>query len=93
MYFNALNDLGTERQMGMQAGPIPWSKIRDYAEFLGVSEGNLRPFIYVVRELDNAWLKHMADQAERENKRKASKSNKAPSSNSKTRNSSWRSSA
>jgi hypothetical protein len=61
-YRAAFNDLGTERSIGMSLGPIPWSKIVAYAEFVGLDWPNTYAFVEIIRKMDRAW---MEDQAEK----------------------------
>jgi len=44
----------------MAAGAIPWDKIRDYADHLGLSPSMAITFCEVIRGMDNVW---MLDQA------------------------------
>lgn len=55
-------DLSTMRTVtGTMAGviswQIPWDGIRSYGEFRGLRGWYLECFIFVVRQMDNAWLK------------------------------------
>lgn len=56
-YWNAFHDLGTERQLGMAAGPIPRSAVRAYALEQGIGGDRFDLFWSIIRELDGAQMK------------------------------------
>lgn len=48
----------------MGAGPIPWSKVQDWARDRGIDTPDERDEIAaIVAHLDGIWLKHMAARA------------------------------
>jgi len=59
-YWRAFNELSTERQAGMVAGPIPWSTIEQYAE----RNPGLDPdaLLLLMREMDDVYLFHQANE-------------------------------
>ncbi|MGZ9568242.1 phage tail assembly chaperone [Alcaligenes nematophilus] len=59
-YWRAFNELSTERQAGMVAGPIPWSAIERYAE----RNPGLDPdtFLLLMREMDDVYLFHQSNE-------------------------------
>lgn len=58
---HAFWELSTERQFGHVIGPIPHSKIVAYGYRARLSEGMLRVFEHVIRELDEHWLMWQRD--------------------------------
>jgi hypothetical protein len=57
----AFAHLGSERQIGMGAGPIPWSKVRDWALDRGLDTPDERDDLFaVVSHLDGIWQRHVA---------------------------------
>ena len=58
--WHAFGKLSTERAVGMGLGPIPVvSGIQRYARDQGISD--IDRFETLIREMDTAWLKHMAE--------------------------------
>jgi hypothetical protein len=76
-YLAAFNDLGTERAIGMSMGPIPWSKIVQYAEFAGLEGDVAFAFVAIIRKMDNEYLADVRDDQDAATKKAtaASKSN------------------
>lgn len=62
LYFMAFLDLTTCRSYGMSEGPIPWTAIRDWAAYNGLSSYQTDDLFYMVREMDNAYLDYRAKQ-------------------------------
>jgi len=53
----AFYDLGTERQLGMSLGPIPRSKVREYArEELDLHGDHRDRFVAIISRVDNDYL-------------------------------------
>ena len=69
-YLEAFNDLNTERPRGMDLGPIPRSKIVDYANEHQLDDENRGVFVRTIRAMDDAWLAWAASETERERKLK-----------------------
>lgn len=69
LFINAFLDLDSERDAGFTLGPIPFSKIREYAKAYEFDEDLTEDLIYFVKALDNANMKRL----EREAKAKKSK--------------------
>lgn len=53
-YFDAFSELSTSRQIGMAAGPIPFTAIVEYFRIYELSDFD--EFVYIVRRLDNVFL-------------------------------------
>ena len=64
-YLRAFENLSSERQFGDALGPIPWSKIVLYGDRKHLDDAMVDVFVYVIRELDTAYLKWQRDQQER----------------------------
>lgn len=62
LYFMAFLDLTTCRSYGTGEGPIPWTAIRDWAAYNGLSAYQTDDLFYMVREMDNAYLDYRAKQ-------------------------------
>lgn len=65
-YLKAFWDLNTERAIGFSIGPIPWKSIVEYATWSQLADDVARTFVYTMREMDSAYLKHVADKQEKE---------------------------
>lgn len=59
LYYEAFNDLSSCRAIGMAEGPIPWTAINDYCDYLELYEEERYDMFYHVRSLDLAYLKYM----------------------------------
>lgn len=55
-YLDAFRMLSTERQIGMEIGEIPWSKIVEYGLHKGLDGDMIDVLVHVVREMDGAYL-------------------------------------
>lgn len=49
----AWDRLGSERQIGMAVGPIPWRAVRDWCEFHQFDYAETMQIDYVINKLDN----------------------------------------
>ena len=58
MYFTAFWELSTCRQIGMGVGPIPWTAMLDYARYMELDWEQTEDLLYIVRKMDDAFLKH-----------------------------------
>lgn len=56
LYYDAFWDLATCRPIGLGAGSIPWSAIRDYALTFEFDEEQEDDLFYFIRAMDNAFL-------------------------------------
>lgn len=65
-YWTAFQELGTERQQGMSAGPIPNSAIKAWCDSEELDPLEAEAFHYVIRTVDNHMRAKAAEQAERE---------------------------
>ncbi|URA06804.1 tail chaperonin [Xanthomonas phage Langgrundblatt2] len=59
LFINAFFDLDTERQAGYSIGPIPWSKIKEYAFAYSFDADLTEDLFYFVKALDNAHMKRL----------------------------------
>lgn len=57
LYFQAFLDLDGERDSSMGIAPIPWSKVKTYAEFYGFSKEQTEDLFFFIRKMDNAYIK------------------------------------
>src|SRR5690606_30486884 len=74
-YLKAFRDLTTCRSYSVSLGPIPWRDILLYAEYSGLEEDVIEPFIFIIRHMDDAYLKWSDSENERD-KPKAKKAKK-----------------
>jgi len=64
-YLASFWELTSERIYGQGAlGPIPWSAIIKYAEWVGLDREMQKVFLDVIRALDAEWLKYQNAQLE-----------------------------
>lgn len=61
-FMRAFWDLTTERQVGFSMGQIPDSRIDEYGRRKGLDSGSMDLFRAVIRMLDDAYLKWVADE-------------------------------
>lgn len=61
-YLNAFYDLNSCRDTGWSPGPIPWTAIRDYADYRGLEPHLLDFFSKVIRIVDQDYLKYIEEQ-------------------------------
>ena len=73
LYNRAFWELSSERQIGMGAGPIPYSAIVFYARNYGMSSGQEYDLIYLVRRMDCRYLELQEKRSALERKSKGSK--------------------
>jgi hypothetical protein len=55
--FAAFWDLNTERDCGWSLGPIPWTAIHTWGRSRGLRGDTLITFEYLIRRLDNAYVR------------------------------------
>ena len=53
-YYDAFRELSTTRQLGLDAGPIPFTAIVEYSRLWDISD--FEDFSYVIRRLDEIYL-------------------------------------
>ena len=58
-YFDAFNELCTERQLGMAVGLIPWSKIMEYGKHYDLEHYELDRLLKYVRVLESTMQKNI----------------------------------
>ena len=71
-YMEAFWDLSTERQLGMTAGPIPWSAIKSYACATELPSSIMVLFETVIRAMDQTYLRWAEDARKKAVKNKRS---------------------
>lgn len=59
LYFQAFLDLDGERETGMSVGPIPWSKVKEYAKFYEFSDEQTEDLFFFIRKMDAAHIKRL----------------------------------
>ena len=64
-YYDAFNDLGTDRQIGFGHGPIPYSSIINYCDRLELDYEEERDFVYLIRSMDNVFLRYQDKKAKK----------------------------
>jgi hypothetical protein len=65
-FFKTWVELGSCRSVGMDEGPIPWTVIRTYCNEYDIL-GELREdTFYLVRSIDNAYLRWKKDKAKKQ---------------------------
>lgn len=79
-WMTAFSELSTERDYGMGFGPIPWSKVVEYGRHHGLSTAMINVLVAVIRELDEAWIKHQQDAKRKAERRNAPKKPKKTTS-------------
>ena len=62
LYLLAFQDCTTCRQVGMGLGPIPWTAVREWCTAARLSEIESDEVWFVVTRIDEAFLKHSAEQ-------------------------------
>ena len=55
--WDAFGELSTERSIGMSMGPIPWSRILQYARHHGMSVADTDSFIQTMMAVDSTHLR------------------------------------
>lgn len=66
-YRRAFWDLSTCRDYTFGVGPIPWTAIDRYSERVGLDDENHDCFVYLIREMDAAYLKWEAAEEKKRN--------------------------
>ena len=54
----AFGALSTDRQIGMDRGPIPWASIDRYAVRYSVESDDFDRFCHLIREMDRVYLEY-----------------------------------
>jgi len=65
LFYGAFLDLTTDRPMGWDARPIPWTAIRDYADAYDIRDEQREDLFDLVRAMDIAYLKHLEKKAKK----------------------------
>jgi hypothetical protein len=73
-FFRAFYELESERQIGMDAGPIPFRAILAYAHEYGLKPRERDAFNRIIRTLDNKSLMIRAEKRKRDEERQSRKS-------------------
>ena len=63
-YYNDFLELDSERSLGMSEGPIPYSKIKRYADDRDLTYEEFYDMLLVIREMDSAYLNYRSSEAE-----------------------------
>lgn len=67
--WRCFNQTHSCRSYGFAPGPIPWTAIAEWAREHGVTDPDeFDDLLYLVMELDAAWIKHEAQAAEKKKK-------------------------
>ncbi len=64
-YFDAWQELATDRQLGMSVGPIPGMSIRALVKELKLDQVESYEFQYLIRKMDSAYLEYVAEQSKK----------------------------
>lgn len=67
-YLAAFWELSSTRSQGWGEGQIPWTAMKDYAEFHELEDDVARAFVQVMRAMDSAYLEWQADESRRKRK-------------------------
>lgn len=59
IYLRAFYELDSCRPIGMAEGPIPWVVVDQWCQSLGLDEEEREDVHYLVRRLDNSYLRHV----------------------------------
>ncbi len=62
---DAFPELSTCRQVGMGSGPIPWTAIDQYAARHQIFGASYDLFVYLIRRMDDAFLKYKKSEADK----------------------------
>lgn len=54
----AFGALSTDRQVGMERGPVPWSSIHSYALRYGIEGDDFDRLCFLIRAMDQAYLEY-----------------------------------
>lgn len=65
-YITAFYDLSSERSLGEDLRPIPFSSIMSYAALLGMSFDDAEDLAFVIRMADNAYLADLIEKRKKE---------------------------
>lgn len=61
LYLQAFFDLDAERTHALSLTPIPWTSIKAYAEFYAFDIEQTEDLLFLIRRMDNAHLKRLAE--------------------------------
>lgn len=68
-YLTAFSELSSCRAFGTTIGPIPWNRILEYGAWKQLDRGMMELFVYVIREMDEAYIKDLHEkQRDRESR-------------------------
>ena len=65
MEYAAFRELSTCRATGMSVGPIPWTAIRTYGRDAGLAGEEMFEFVFLIREMDEAYLRFHREREEK----------------------------
>lgn len=63
-FLDAFYELDTDRNMSVSFGPIPWSSLNNYAVAHEITGEDYHDFMYLVRAVDSAYIKHMREKTQ-----------------------------
>jgi hypothetical protein len=76
LYIHAFWELSSCRNFGMGVGPIPWHFIVMYGERKGLDSRMMGVFVYVIRSLDEVYLKDLNESQKQESNRELKRKEK-----------------
>ena len=62
-FLDAFYELDTDRNVSVSFGPIPWSSLHNYAVANELVGEEYYDFMYLVRAIDSAYIKHMREKS------------------------------
>ncbi|MDB5618469.1 hypothetical protein [Tardiphaga sp.] len=62
--WTSFGSLSTDRQVGMDRGPIPWSAINAYAQRYSLVDDDFDRFATLIRAMDQAYLAYFRKKSE-----------------------------
>lgn len=67
-FYEAFLELNSCRFLGMSEGPIPWTALNTYCEVYEITDEQKLDFFYLLRAIDNEYLKYQSDKQEKKNR-------------------------
>lgn len=65
-YYEAFGKLTTCRSIGMGVGPIPWLAVNEFGKRYGLDLEEQEDLEFLISSMDDAYLKHAAEKAEKD---------------------------
>lgn len=63
--YDGFLELTSCRSSGMGEGPIPWTAMNTYCEVFNIHGESKLDFFFLVRSLDNSYLKYQSDKQDK----------------------------